>query len=138
MCLQHSRSAAVIAIAGRVHAMIGTANSSSDSNETPSLRTGFIPLRKYRFDHRLHAIPPEKLQVTDGRVGLAHSNPLLFLRTSPRFESYCSRGINGLLRFTKKKLRSQSSSVALESTDGFWMYCRLYLPLWTSAGGEKY
>ncbi len=43
MCLQHSRSAAVIAIAGRVHAMIGTANSSSDSNETPSLRTGFIP-----------------------------------------------------------------------------------------------
>jgi hypothetical protein len=42
MRLQQSRSAAVIAIAGRVQAMIGAANSSRDNNETPTLATGFI------------------------------------------------------------------------------------------------
>jgi len=99
--------------------MIGTANSSSDSNETPSLRTGFIPLRKYRFDHRLHAIPPEKLQVTDGRVGLAHSNPQLCLRTSPRVESYFSRGINGLLRFTKKNCDLDLEASSWKAQMGF-------------------
>jgi len=42
MRLQQSRSAAVIAIAGSAHAMIGAANSSNDNNETTTLTTGFM------------------------------------------------------------------------------------------------
>jgi len=42
MRLQQSRSAAVIAIAGRAQAMIGAANNRSDNNETPTLATGFM------------------------------------------------------------------------------------------------
>src|ERR1700746_46495 len=69
MRLQHSRSSALIAIAGRAHAMIGAANSSSDNSETPTLPTSFITSRKYRFNRRLDAIQLGKLQVTDGRNG---------------------------------------------------------------------
>ena len=42
MRLQQSRSAAVMAFACIVHAMIGVANSKSDSSETPTLPTGFM------------------------------------------------------------------------------------------------
>ena len=48
MRLQQSRSAAVIAIAGMRQAIIGFANTSSNSNETPTLPIGFICLEKYR------------------------------------------------------------------------------------------
>lgn len=78
MRLQQSRSAAVIAAAGMTHAIIGVASRTSDSTETPTLPTGFIALRKYRLNHRLDAIPPGKLQVTDGRLGLARSTPSSF------------------------------------------------------------
>ena len=42
MRLQQARSAAVIALACMVHAMIGVANSRSDSRETPTLPSRFI------------------------------------------------------------------------------------------------
>ena len=48
MRLQQSRSAAVIAIAGMRQAIIGVANTRSNSNETPTLPIGFICLEKYR------------------------------------------------------------------------------------------
>jgi len=42
MRLQQSRSAAVIAMAGRAQAIIGAANRSNDNNETTTLTTGFM------------------------------------------------------------------------------------------------
>jgi len=42
MRLQHSRSSELIAIAGKAHAMIGAAKSSSDKSETPTLTTNLI------------------------------------------------------------------------------------------------
>jgi len=45
MRLQQSRSAAVIAIAGMRQAIIGVANTRSNSNETPTLLIGFICLK---------------------------------------------------------------------------------------------
>src|ERR1700746_3577669 len=96
MRLQHSRSSALIAIAGRAHAMIGAANSSSDNSETPTLPTSFITSRKYRFNRKLDAIHLGKLQVTDGRM-----RPGILLKqfckgsVAPA-ESWFSRGINSL------------------------------------------
>src|SRR6266481_3723156 len=106
MRLQQSRSAAVIANAGMTHAIIGIASRTSDSSETPTLPTGFISLRKYRFDQRLDAIPRRKLEVTDGRLGLARSTPpSLALEPAPR-ENCSSRGINGLAKARPKTWRS--------------------------------
>src|SRR6478672_5514799 len=66
MRLQHSRSSALIAIAGKTQAMIGTAKSSSDKSETPSLTTDLIASQKYRFNGRLDAMQPGELQFTGG------------------------------------------------------------------------
>jgi len=41
MRLQHSRSAIVIAIAGKAHAMMGAAKTRSDSIDTPTLLASF-------------------------------------------------------------------------------------------------
>ena len=41
--------AVFMAVAGMTHAIIGVARKTSDSSETPTLPTGFIALRKYRF-----------------------------------------------------------------------------------------
>src|SRR5438309_417389 len=107
MRLQQSRSAAVIANAGMTHAIIGIASRTSDSTETPTLPTGFIALRKYRFDLRLDAMPTGKLQVTEGSLRLARTTPkqlcpevqcssrVVLLSRNQRFSRGCQKSERG-------------------------------------------
>jgi hypothetical protein len=53
--VQQSRSAAVIALAWIVHAMIGVANNSSDRSETQTLPTGFMYWNRVSRQHSLGA-----------------------------------------------------------------------------------
>src|SRR5207302_890153 len=83
MRLQQSCSAAVIAAPGLAHATTGSAASSIARIEMPTLPTSFIVSGEYRFNRSLDAIQLGKLEVTDGRMGVASPSPAESCFSSP-------------------------------------------------------